>query len=299
MIGSTRDLLWPRSSQQAAQNEELSRELLHQLTQQKAFLSQTIDQNTSKNLIPEVDHELNRVQAMIGSTRDLLWPRSSQQNLQKQHRNIIVEETKSTGEKQPDLLEKSKRNRQSLHLSREREHKQTERIQASAAQSELTLITAERDKLKSELNRIHKKMVSFLDHFRSRLVYHINGITHLVDAVKSTDTVVAKEAAHSLRRYLRHLLGDINSAHKLRESQLLYIVRRLDTECQVTREAMKEIMQAYVHLRTQAVEEAGKISDPGPPPLELVDRATKSVKQKDYRLNLSATVLAASTDQLK
>ncbi|KAF5403369.1 Uveal autoantigen with coiled-coil domains and ankyrin repeats protein [Paragonimus heterotremus] len=241
----------------AAQNEELSRELLHQLTQQKLLLSQTIDQNTTTNLIPEVDHELNRVQAMIGSTRDRLWPSSSQKNLQKQNRKIIVKETKSTAEKQPDLLERSKRNRQSLHLSREREHKQMERIQASEAQS------------------------------------------HLVDAVKSTDTVVAKEAAHSLRRYLRHLLGDINSAHKLRESQLLYIVRHLDTECQVTREAMKEIMQAYVHLRTQAMEEAGKISDPGPPPLELVDRATKSVKQKGYQLNLSASVLAASTDQLK
>ncbi|TPP62589.1 hypothetical protein FGIG_04674 [Fasciola gigantica] len=47
----------------------------------------------------------------------------------------------------------------------------------SDIETQLVLVTAERDQMKQEIDKEHKKFVHFLDHFRTRLVYHIHGIT--------------------------------------------------------------------------------------------------------------------------
>ncbi|VDP69306.1 unnamed protein product [Echinostoma caproni] len=69
---------------------------------------------------------------------------------------------------------------------------------------------------------------------------------HLVDASLSKDHVIAGQAVQGLRRYIRHLLADMNAAHKVRESQLHSMNKQMREKLQAIRESLKHVLLAYV-----------------------------------------------------
>ncbi|GAA52234.1 uveal autoantigen with coiled-coil domains and ankyrin repeats protein [Clonorchis sinensis] len=272
----------------ATQNEELSRELVHQMAKQKTLLNRLVRGTEDKDLQAEMENELKRIETMIDPTiashnAPVTAKPRTLKPLEKDAQKENVRSGKPVNANK-DLIPKTLR------------EKQTKLMKNSELQSQIVVLKVERDKAHQDSEQSKKVFARFLDHFRGRLVYHINGITHLVESVKSDDQVVADRAAHGLRRYIRHLLTEMNAANKVREAQLLNVVERMDIECKVTRQAMKEILTAYIYLRSQAIENDGCITDLGTPPLELVDAATRSMKPTDFNLNLSAMALAVSTE---
>ncbi|TGZ50365.1 hypothetical protein CRM22_010865 [Opisthorchis felineus] len=272
----------------ATQNEELSRELVHQMAKQKTLLNRLVRGKEDKDLQAEMENELKRIETMIDPTiasrsTPLTGKPRNLKPLEKDAQNENVRRDKPVNANK-DLIPKTLR------------EKQTKLMKNSELQSQIVVLKVERDKAHQDSEQSKKVFARFLDHFRGRLVYHINGITHLVESVKSDDQVVADRAAHGLRRYIRHLLTEMNAANKAREAQLLNVVQRMDIECKVTRQAMKDILTAYIYLRSQAIQNDGCITDLGTPPLELVDAATRSMKPTDFNLNLSAMALAVCTE---
>uniref|UniRef100_A0A094ZZA2 Uncharacterized protein n=1 Tax=Schistosoma haematobium TaxID=6185 RepID=A0A094ZZA2_SCHHA len=111
--------------------------------------------------------------------------------------------------------------------------------------AKLNLIMKERDQLQIELTNTNRKLARFLDHFKARLIYHINGITRLVDATKSNDKLIVSEGLYGLEKYIKHLIADMNATYKIRENQLVNICRSLNGQLHATREAMRKVMICY------------------------------------------------------
>ncbi|KAA0189211.1 Uveal autoantigen with coiled-coil domains and ankyrin repeats protein [Fasciolopsis buskii] len=91
-----------------------------------------------------------------------------------------------------------------------------------------------------------KRLESMMQIQVSSTANKVSNPKHLIKASKSTDKVIADHATLGLGRYLRHLLADMNAAHKARESQLLNTVRRAQQRTQVAQEGVKQILLAYV-----------------------------------------------------
>ncbi|KAK4475592.1 hypothetical protein MN116_000868 [Schistosoma mekongi] len=200
---------------------------------------------------------------------------------------------KSANEKMPTFEKELNR----LHVMLDKTHflKKNPKISSH----KFNLIMKERDQLQMELTNTNRKLTRFLNYFKARLIYHINGITRLVDATKSNDKLIANEALYGLEKYVKHLIADINATHKIRENRLVNIIRSLNTQFHGTREAIHKVMICYAKLRTQAAQSNSGINDLGPTPQELINEFNWSGKNnEDYLLNLNASVMAEST-QLK
>ncbi|CAH8647085.1 unnamed protein product [Schistosoma haematobium] len=271
-------------------NEELSRELLHQTAEQKSVLTFLANKNTEMKTkeLPRFEKELDRVEVMLGTTA-----------YHKKNAKInSIPETSGYKTNTFNTNTESKNQRSSENKWTNLKDKKI--LQYAEKQVKLNLIMKERDQLQIELTNTNRKLARFLDHFKARLIYHINGITRLVDATKSNDKLIVSEGLYGLEKYIKHLIADMNATYKIRENQLVNICRSLNGQLHATREAMRKVMICYTKLRTQAIQPNAYINDPGPTPQELIDELSWSGRSnEDYLLNLIASIMAESTQPVK
>ncbi|CAH8593305.1 unnamed protein product [Schistosoma turkestanicum] len=271
-------------------NEELSRELLHQTVEQKSILTFLANKNTEMKTkeLPRLEKELDRVQVMLGATA----------YLKKNEKSYSFPETSEYQTSTLMDISKPKNLKSSENKSANVNNKKI--LHKAEKQVKLDLVMKERDQLQLELTNTNRKLTRFLDYFKARLIYHINGITHLVDATKSNDQLIASEGIYGLEKYIKHLIADMNATHKIRENQLVNAIRSLNGQLNATREAMHKVMICYAKLRTQAIQSNSGITDPGPTPQELIDELTWSGRSNEnYLLNLNASIMAESTQPVK
>ncbi|TNN08027.1 coiled-coil domain-containing 78-like isoform X1, partial [Schistosoma japonicum] len=213
-------------------NEELSRELLHQTIQQKSILTFLTNKSANEKL-PKFEKELNRLHVMLDKTAFL-------------KKNSKISSHPETHERKTNMVNRnSEPEIQRSSQSKSRYLNDKSILQNAENQVKLDLIMKERDQLQTELTNTNRKLTRFLNYFKARLIYHINGITRLVDATKSNDTLIANAALHGLEKYVKHLIADINATHKIRENRLVNIIRSLNTQFHGTREALHKVMICY------------------------------------------------------
>ncbi|CAH8647069.1 unnamed protein product [Schistosoma haematobium] len=216
-------------------NEELSRELLHQTAEQKSVLTFLANKNTEMKTkeLPRFEKELDRVEVMLGTTA-----------YHKKNAKInSIPETSGYKTNTFNTNTESKNQRSSENKWTNLKDKKI--LQYAEKQVKLNLIMKERDQLQIELTNTNRKLARFLDHFKARLIYHINGITRLVDATKSNDKLIVSEGLYGLEKYIKHLIADMNATYKIRENQLVNICRSLNGQLHATREAMRKVMICY------------------------------------------------------
>ncbi|CAH8606267.1 unnamed protein product [Schistosoma mattheei] len=271
-------------------NEELSRELLHQTAEQKSVLTFLANKNTEMKTkeLPRFEKELDRVEVMLGTTAY-------------HKKNAKINSTPETsGYKTNTFNTNTESKNQRSSENKWTNLKDKKILQYAEKQVKLNLIMKERDQLQIELTNTNRKLARFLDHFKARLIYHINGITRLVDATKSNDKLIVSEGLYGLEKYIKHLIADMNATYKIRENQLVNICRSLNGQLHATREAMRKVMICYTKLRTQAIQPNACINDPGPTPQELIDELSWSGRSnEDYLLNLNASIMAEITKPVK
>nr|CAH8873466.1 unnamed protein product [Trichobilharzia regenti] len=266
-------------------NEELSRELLHQTVEQKSVLTFLANKTSNRmKELPRFEKELNRVEMMLGV---------------KSHKNGSENFNPS-----PETFEhKANTNPNSINnpLQKKKYTDPSDNILKKAEeQVKLDMVVKERDYLQSEITKTNQKLTHILDKFRTRLIYHISGITRLVDAAKSNDQIIAREAVYGLEKYTNHLLADVQATYKIRENELIKMIQSLNTQFQATREAIHKVMIFYAKLRTQAIQRDSGVRDPGPTPQDLIDQLNLPPENNtDYLLNLSASVMAESTEPVR
>ncbi|CAH8662940.1 unnamed protein product [Schistosoma rodhaini] len=271
-------------------NEELSRELLHQTAEQKSVLTFLANKNTDMKTkeLPRFEKELDRVEVMLGTTA----------HHKKNAKINSIPETFGCKSNTFNTNNESKNQRLSENKWADLNNQKT--LQYAEKQVKLDLIMKERDQLQIELTNTNRKLTRFLDHFKARLICHINGIARLVDATKSSDQLIVREGLYGLEKYIKHLIADMNATYKIRENQLVNICRSLNGQLHATREAMRKVMICYTKLRTQAIQPNASINDPGPTPQELINELRWSGRSnEDYLLNLKASIMAESTQPVK
>lgn len=285
----------------AETNEELSRELLHQLRKQKDYLGQLTTNSDSKAWRLDAIDELKRLESMLQ-----IQVSSTEHKIS----NAMVSDLR-IHEGQRGQLKRNSTKQNGLTWHRPDASKRNQ-LKRSDQEAQLIIVAAERDQMKREIDKMEKNVVRFLDHFRTRLVYHIHGITflmcrnvgsygssHLIKESKSADKLIARHATLGLGRYLRHLLADMNAAHKARESQLVNTVRRAQQRTQVAEDSVKQIMVAYVRLRNRMMESGIQENELGPPPLELLDLVTRTTDPPGFQLHLTSKVLPEITQPIR
>ncbi|CAH8872465.1 unnamed protein product [Trichobilharzia szidati] len=269
-------------------NEELSRELLHQTVEQKSVLTFLANKTSNRmKELPRFEKELNRVEMMLGV---------------KSHKNRgenfslspeTFEHKANTMNTNPNSI--------NTPLPKKKCTDPSDNILKKAEeQVKLDMVVKERDYLQSEITKTNQKLTHILDKFRTRLIYHISGITRLVDAAKSNDQIIAREAVYGLEKYTNHLLADVQATYKIRENELIKMIQSLNTQFRATREAIHKVMIFYAKLRTQAIQRDSGVRDPGPTPQDLIDQLNLPPENNaDYLLNLSASVMAESTEPVR
>ncbi|CAH8662947.1 unnamed protein product [Schistosoma rodhaini] len=216
-------------------NEELSRELLHQTAEQKSVLTFLANKNTDMKTkeLPRFEKELDRVEVMLGTTA----------HHKKNAKINSIPETFGCKSNTFNTNNESKNQRLSENKWADLNNQKT--LQYAEKQVKLDLIMKERDQLQIELTNTNRKLTRFLDHFKARLICHINGIARLVDATKSSDQLIVREGLYGLEKYIKHLIADMNATYKIRENQLVNICRSLNGQLHATREAMRKVMICY------------------------------------------------------
>ncbi|CAH8640897.1 unnamed protein product [Heterobilharzia americana] len=267
-------------------NEELSRELLHQTVEQKSVLTFLASKNSNKmKELPRFEKELNRVEVMLSGEST-----TNGKEKFKAYPEVSTHKSKTNVNRNDNNCRLSKKDYSTPSDSL---------IQKTEDKMKLDLIIKERDHLKSQLMNTNRNLARFLNDFRSRLIYHINGITRLVDATKSKDQIVAEEAVYNLEKYIKHLITDIQATYQIRENELIKIIRSLNSQYHAALKAVHKVMIYYTKLRTQAVQRGSSIRDPGPTPQELIDQLGLQLNRNtDFLLNLSSSVMAESTQPI-
>ncbi|CAH8611555.1 unnamed protein product [Heterobilharzia americana] len=302
-------------------NEELSRELLHQTVEQKSVLTFLASKNSNKmKELPRFEKELNRVEVMLsgesttnGKEKFKAYPEvsthKSKTNVNRNDNNCRLSK-KDYSTPSDSLIQKTEDKMSSSAKNEKQTQSQILKYLSkclvkmeigifSTLYGETDLIIKERDHLKSQLMNTNRNLARFLNDFRSRLIYHINGITRLVDATKSKDQIVAEEAVYNLEKYIKHLIADIQATYQIRENELIKIIRSLNSQYHAALKAVHKVMIYYTKLRTQAVQRGSSIRDPGPTPQELIDQLGLQLNRNtDFLLNLSSSVMAESTQPI-